>query len=69
MLSLANANHRAVRRAVETGEMAEMDFIHTLQRAGGHAPCFGRTEEPCSQMGCRWYAECVALADTEVVAN
>jgi hypothetical protein len=66
MLSLADACHRAVRRAIKTGAMSEMDFIHTVQRAEGYQPCFGRTEESCSQIGCRWYAECVALAKTEV---
>ena len=62
MLSLADARHRSMRRAIETGEMAEMDFIHAIQQAEGHQACFGRTEEPCPQIGCRWHAECVALA-------
>jgi hypothetical protein len=64
MLSLDDASDRAMRRAIETGEMADMSFIHTVQRAEGYQSCFGRTEEPCPQMRCRWNAECVALANT-----
>jgi hypothetical protein len=30
MLSMDDASYRAMRRAVETGEMAEMDFIRSL---------------------------------------
>ena len=66
MLSLTDARDRSMRRAVKTGEMAEMDFIHTIQQAEGHQACFGRTREPCPQIGCRWHAECAALAGTEV---
>ena len=60
MLSMADACDRSMRRAIETGDM---DFIHTVQREEGHDPCFGRTEEPCTQMVCRWHAQCVAAAD------
>lgn len=62
MLTLAHARDRAIHRAIETGELAEMDFIHAVQRAEGHQACFGRTEEPCPKSRCRWHAECVALA-------
>jgi hypothetical protein len=65
MLSLADARDRSMRRAIETGEMGEMEFVHAIQRAERHKVCFGRMEEPCSRIGCRWHAECVALADTE----
>ena len=62
MLSLTDARDRSMRRAIETGEMAEMDFIHAIQRADGYQDCFGRTEEPCPRIGCRWHAECAALS-------
>ena len=65
MLSLAYARNRAIHRAIATGELAEMDFIHAIQQGEGHQVCFGRTEEPCLQVGCRWHGECAALADTE----
>ena len=69
MLSVADARDRAIRRAIETGEMAEMDFIHAVQQAEGYQTCFGRTEEACSQMGCRWRDGCIALADTEAFCD
>jgi hypothetical protein len=65
MLSLTDARDRSIRRAIETGEMAEMDFIHAIQQAEGHKACFGRTQERCPKNGCRWHGECAALADTE----
>lgn len=61
MLSYAAARDRAIRRAVETGQLAEMEFIHTVQAAEGFQPCFGRAEEPCDRFQCRWHAECDAL--------
>jgi hypothetical protein len=69
MLSLTQARDRAVRRAIETGELANMDFIHMIQRAEGFQPCFGLTENRCFQGGCRWHPECVALAETRTFAR
>ncbi len=65
MLSLADAHDRSMRRAIETGQMAEMDFIHAVQRAEGHQPCFGRMQESCPRIACRWHAECAALTNTD----
>jgi hypothetical protein len=65
MLSLDDACDRAMRRAIKTGEMAEMDFIHAIQQAEGHQACFGRAEGPCARVGCRWHVECAELANTE----
>jgi len=62
MLSYPIALSRAIRRAVQTGELAEMEFIHTVQAAEGFQTCFGRVEGPCARVTCRWYRECMALA-------
>ncbi len=69
MLTFPAARERALRHAVETGEMAEMSLIHAIQEAEGFAPCFGRMEGPCSRVSCRWYAECMALVEVRAVAS
>ncbi len=69
MLSYAAARDRALRRAVQTGTLAEMDFIHDVQQAEGLVPCFGRMEMPCDRVACRWYAECMALLEVRDVAD
>lgn len=62
MLDIRAARHRAVLRAIETGQMPNLDLIHTMQRSQGYQPCFGRTREHCHQTVCRWHQECMALA-------
>ncbi len=62
MLDLRAARDRAVWRAVETGEMANMDLIHARQVKDGFTPCFGRSEGVCSQKHCCFHAECAALS-------
>lgn len=69
MLSFPAARDRAIRRAVETGTLAEMDFIHSVQEAEGLLPCFGRMESRCEHVTCRWYAECMALLEVRAVAS
>jgi len=69
MLTYPAAHDRALRRAISTGELAEMDFIHSIQEAEGVFPCFGRMEEPCDKVTCRWHEECMALLAVRAVAN
>jgi len=61
MLAFRQAYERAVRRAVTTGEMVDMSFIHSIQRGEQHIPCFGRLEEYCPHTTCRWHHQCMAL--------
>ncbi|HVP11256.1 MAG TPA: hypothetical protein VMV94_08745 [Phycisphaerae bacterium] len=61
MLDIHIARDRAVRRAIATGEMPNIDLIQTIQRTEGHRPCFGRAEEHCPHATCRWYVQCMAL--------
>jgi hypothetical protein len=63
MLPYPIARARALRRAVLTGQLAEMDFIHAIQAAEGSQTCFGRAEADCKQADCRWHDECMALAE------
>lgn len=61
VLSQQAAHDRAVRYAVETGEMADMHLIHSVQRFEGNQPCFGRAESACNRCDCRWFEHCMAL--------
>lgn len=39
------------------------DLIRTIQRVEGNTPCFATPyAEKCCEYGCRWRAECLALA-------
>jgi len=62
MLSCSIARSRALRRAVQTGHLAEMDFIHTIQASEGCDSCFGRMETVCGRFNCRWHEECAELS-------
>ncbi|HVP10021.1 MAG TPA: hypothetical protein VMV94_02420 [Phycisphaerae bacterium] len=62
MLDFRSARDRAMRRAIETGHMPNMDVIHARQKMEGFEPCFGRTEMVCQRTGCRWHGDCAALA-------
>ncbi len=62
MLSQHAAHDRAVRYAIDTGQMADMHLIHEVQRFEGNRPCFGRAESACTQVHCRWFESCLALA-------
>jgi len=62
MLEMHVARDRAVRRAIETGEMPNFDLIHTIQKTEGYSACFGRSETFCGRVVCRWYPQCMALS-------
>lgn len=62
MLEMHVARDRAIRRAIETGEMPNFDLIHTIQKTEGYSTCFGRSEAFCGQLVCRWHPQCMALA-------
>src|SRR5512140_1018643 len=62
MLDLRSARDRAMRRAIETGHMPNMDIIHARQKMEGFEPCFGRTEAVCHRSSCRWHGDCAELA-------
>ncbi len=69
MLTVSEARERAMRRAVETGELADMQFIHAIQSSEGVAPCFGRMTGPCDRVTCRWHKQCMALLEVREVAG
>jgi hypothetical protein len=62
MLDFRAANDRAVRFAIQRGEMPNLNIIQALQRQEGYEPCFGRAVETCTQTRCRWYGSCMELA-------
>ena len=61
MLTIRQAKERAVRRAILTGDLPNIDLIHRIQRFEGAAPCFGRLEHECANTTCPWYDQCTAL--------
>jgi hypothetical protein len=61
MLDIHIARDRAVRRAIDTGDMPNIDLIHAIQRMEGLRPCFGCMEEQCPHATCRWHSQCMAL--------
>ena len=62
MLDFRAANDRAVRFAIQRGEMPNLHIIQATQRQEGFEPCFGRAVETCTQTRCRWYGACMELA-------
>jgi len=62
MLDIHAARDRAIRRAIETGHMPNIDLIHTIQKTEGYRPCFGRCDGACHEVVCRWHPDCMALA-------
>ncbi|MFH1416885.1 MAG: hypothetical protein ABII12_01160 [Planctomycetota bacterium] len=62
MLDHMAARDRAIRRAIETGHMPNIDLIHQSQKREGFQPCFGRSEEACHSTHCKWHGDCAALA-------
>jgi hypothetical protein len=45
---------------IATGDMPEVDFIWTVQKAEGNQSCFGQSPG-CLSLNCRWRHNCVAL--------
>jgi len=50
----------ALKMAVATGRMPEVEFIWARQRAEGARMCFGQGRD-CKESSCRWRSECVEL--------
>jgi hypothetical protein len=63
LLDVRIARERALRCAIQTGRLADMNLIHAIQRSAGHEPCFGRAGEPCPETRCRWYEPCMVLTE------
>lgn len=61
MLDYHAASDRAVRFAIQTGDMPNMNLIHALQRSEGFEACFGRATSQCDRSHCRWHQSCMAL--------
>ncbi|MBN2375310.1 MAG: hypothetical protein JXD22_02835 [Sedimentisphaerales bacterium] len=60
MLSKEAIKFRAVKMGIATGEMPDVEFVWSVQRAEGVEECFGQGLT-CQQKKCRWRKECVAL--------
>ena len=69
MLDFRSARDRAVRRAIVTGQMPNMDIIHARQKMEGFEPCFGRSEKVCQRTGCKWHGDCAELASFRPAAG
>lgn len=65
MLDIHAAKDRAVRLAILTGHMTNMDLIHARQRAEGFEACFGRSVGDCRHAHCRWHGECSKLTNAD----
>ena len=62
MLDIHAARDRAIRRAIATGQLPNIDLIHAIQKSEGYRQCFGRCRSSCPEMICRWHTDCMALA-------
>ena len=61
MLDVHTARGRAAQYALQTGQLSDMNLIHTMQRYDGFEACFGRALGVCPHSHCRWHRECMAL--------
>ncbi len=59
--------YRALKMAVATGMMPEVEFIWSVQRAEGEAMCFGQGLG-CGRLDCRWRSWCMGLEEYAGVA-
>jgi len=57
------ARERALRCAIQTGSVCDLNLIHAIQRSAGHEPCFGRAADACPETHCRWHDSCMALLE------
>ncbi|MBN1845312.1 MAG: hypothetical protein JW810_06480 [Sedimentisphaerales bacterium] len=57
MLSKDLVKYHAVKMAIATGLMPEIDFIWSIQRSRGEKECFGRRMN-CPEASCRWHELC-----------
>ena len=60
MRSKLGVKDLAIRMAVRTGDMPDVDFIWKQQETEGNNPCFGHIAR-CRDKLCRWRKLCVAL--------
>jgi len=60
MISRVMIRDRAVRMAIATGDMPEVDLIWAVQKTEGNQPCFGQGLG-CAHLDCRWRGKCTAL--------
>ncbi|MCK4628854.1 MAG: hypothetical protein KAT56_07600 [Sedimentisphaerales bacterium] len=61
MLSVADIKHRAISMGICTGQMPDVEFIWSVQRAEGNKPCFGQGKG-CRNRECIWRRKCLSLS-------
>lgn len=61
MRKIIDIREKAVRIAVRTGWMPDLDFIWKWQQSEGYEPCFGSCCESCTKR-CRWYKGCLKVS-------
>ena len=60
MLSKEAIKFRAVKMGIATGDMPDVEFVWSVQRAEGVEECFGQGLT-CQRKMCSWRKNCVAL--------
>lgn len=60
MVPTETVKHRALQMGINTGEMPEVEFIWSAQKALGHDVCFGQGSG-CQDSTCRWRGQCYSL--------
>ena len=61
MLSMDDIKHRAILMGICTGQMPDVEFIWSVQRAEGNKSCFGQGRG-CRNRECIWRQKCLPLS-------
>jgi hypothetical protein len=57
-MTMADIKSKAQQMGVTPGKMKKTELIHSIQRAEGCTPCYGRSDGTCPWLECCWRSDC-----------
>jgi len=60
-MKIAELREKAKRLGINVVKMKKVDLIHSIQKAEGYAPCFGKSNGQCPYADCCFMEDCLKI--------
>ncbi|MBN1359776.1 MAG: hypothetical protein JW993_04250 [Sedimentisphaerales bacterium] len=57
-MTMTDIKAKAQMMGITPGMMKKVELIHSIQRAEGCTPCYGRSDGTCPWLECCWRSDC-----------
>jgi len=60
-MTMSQIKQKAISVGVQPGKMKKIELIRSIQKAEGHTPCFGTSNEQCPYTDCCFMTDCLRI--------